>query len=432
MPKKNLTIGFFFLLLAAFNGDKVDIDMKPEGFGAKAKGGTHGKVYYVTSLLDNNAAGTLRWALEQKHTRVIKFKISGTIKLKKSLTINSPFVTIDGSDELKKGNLGITIRDYPINIRTHDVIIKHIRIRLGDYAVRKRILENNWKRHKGSGDLDCINIHNSNNVLIEHVSMSWSCDEIISVTNSTNITIQWSILSEPLSKPILHPYGDNHGYCSNNSASTVTYHHNLFAHYVMRGPQFEANDIVTKQLPNPKFEAINNVCYAFTKSGMRYSGAFDFPDKYKNDSIRVMYQFIANKFINTDLPAKSEIECIDNYGFNKPIFAYLEGNLGYHNKDSNEQLPLIYTDGKAHYNIESKKNKKYLQQLSDKRLFTTSVPVKTEHPDSAYYKILNYAGCYLQRDKHDKRVINDLKMRCKPKIISSQAQVDGWETYQEN
>lgn len=439
--KMQITKKWYFLVLVipiiAFisfadneNLNTTIINFAQEGFGAETRGGTNGKSLYVTSLKDDDSTGTLRWAVNQKGARIIRFKVDGTIRLKKALTINNPKITIDGSDALKNGGVGITIRDYPINVRTNEVILKFIRIRLGDYAVRKRIHKNNWKRHKGSGDLDCLNIHNSNNVLIDHLSMSWSCDEIVSVTNSTNVTIQWSVMAEPLSDPVLHPYGNNHAYCSNNSASTITYHHCLFAHYVMRGPQFEANDILPERLPNPKFEAINNVCYAFSKSGVRYKAAFDFPEKYTHKNVEVKYQFIANTFVNTSIPHKTEIECVDDYGLNKPIYVYFEDNRGHHNSTSSEdQLSLIYSDGKAHYSLEHKKNQKYLEQISDTLLFQPKIPVTIENPDSSYENVIRFAGCYLARDKHDQRIIEDIKKKSIPRIISSQEDVGAWNTF---
>lgn len=427
---------FIIILTGVFNSgvncNKLEspIDFKQEGFGAKTVGGKTGKTYFVTSLKDDGSAGTLRWAVNQKGVRVVRFKVNGIIQLKKALTIKYPNITIDGSDVLKHGGSGITIRDYPINVRTNEVILKFIRIRLGDYAVKKRIRQNKWERHKGSGDLDCLNIHNSNNVLIDHVSMSWSCDEIVSVTNSTNITIQWSIMAEPLSNPLLHPYGDNHAYCSNNSASTITYHHCLFAHYIIRGPQFEANDILPEQLSSPKFEAINNVCYAFTKSGMRYKSAFDFPEKYKGKNVNVKYQFIANTFVNTTYPFKTEIECVDDYGFNRPIYVYFKDNMGYHNsKNTEDQLSLIYTDGKAHYPIKHEKNSKYLEQISDTLLFHPETPVAVEKNDVAYKNVIKFAGCYLARDKHDQRIINDIRNKSIPRIITSQEEVGAWKSF---
>jgi pectate lyase len=418
-------------LFDANNGNKNEsISFDQQGFGAKTVGGTNGENLYVTSLEDEDKAGTLRWAVNQKGARIIRFKVDGTIQLKKALTIKNPNITIDGSDALKNGGVGITIRDYPINVRTNEVILRFLRIRLGDYAVRKRVHQNNWKRHKGSGDLDCLNIHNSNNVLIDHVSMSWSCDEIVSVTNSTNVTVQWSIMAEPLSNPLLHPYGDNHAYCSNNSASTITYHHCLFAHYIIRGPQFEANDILPEQLSNPKFEAINNVCYAFTKSGMRYKSAFDFPEKYKGKNVNVKYQFIANTFVNTANPFKTEIECVDDYGFNRPIYVYFKDNKGYNNSiETEDQLSLIYTDGKAHYPIKHEKNSKYLEQISDTLLFHPETPVAVEKNDVAYKNVIKFAGCYLARDKHDQRIINDIRNKSIPRIITSQEEVGAWKSF---
>lgn len=399
----------------------------PAGFGALTIGGKGGTVIYVTTLEDNSDYGSLRWAVEQQIPRIIKFKVSGIITLKEALEIKNPYITIDGSDPMLLGQEGITLRDYPINIRTNEVIIRNIRIRLGDIAVRKRIEENNWGRHLGSGDLDCLNIHLSDNILIDHVSMSWSCDEIVSVTNSTNVTIQWCIMSEPLSDPVLHPYGDNHAYASNNSASSITYHHCLFANYVIRGPQFEANDIDPAVLPIPKFEAINNLCYAFTKSGVRYSGAFDFPEKYENKGIKVYFQFIGNSFLNTSDPAKSEIECIDNYGFNMPIYVYFHGNKGLHNEENvADQLALVYMDGKADNKIEDIDYKRYLEQVVDTMLFKPSVPVQIENPDEAAKYIVAYAGCSIFRDSHDLRILENIKDMRPPNIISSQTEVGGW------
>lgn len=128
--------------------------------------------------------------------------------------------------------------------------------------------------------------------MLDHLSMSWSTDEIVSVTNSENVTVQWSIMSEPIGNPRAHPYGDDHAFAANNSASTLTYHPNLFAHYRFRGPQFEANDMQD----NPRafdanFEAVNNVVYGYTSSGSRYRTGFE-RDRDRTREVDFNYHFV--------------------------------------------------------------------------------------------------------------------------------------------
>ncbi|MEI8633605.1 hypothetical protein P4S72_19020 [Vibrio sp. PP-XX7] len=48
--------------------------------------------------------------------------------------------------------------------------------------------------------------------MIDHVSTSWSMDEVLSVTSSNNVTVQNSIVAEALNNP--HHDKGKHGYGS--------------------------------------------------------------------------------------------------------------------------------------------------------------------------------------------------------------------------
>ena len=429
MLKYFLTVFFtFFIIPLNLSANEIAFP-GAEGFGALAKGGKGGTVYDVTTLEDTDIPGSLRWAINQEGPRIIRFKVDGTIQLQKALTIKHPFITIDGQNTSAENNRGITIRDYPINIQTHDVIIRYLRIRLGDYAVMKRVVENNWDRHQSSNDLDCINIHRSQNVIIDHVSAFWCTDEIISVTNSQNITIQWSILAEPLGHPKLHPYGNNHAYGANNSASTLSYHHNLFAHFVMRGPQFEANDMDKKNPFDAKFEAVNNIIYAYTKTGSRYRTGFEKPNRDKIETVGFYYHIIGNLYINQN-PNPSEIEAHDAFGAEKNIFAYIQNNIGPHRtKDTDPQLSLVFTDTHGKDNLYAPQNTPYRNQISQTPLFTSTIPITIQNPQDAYQSILKDVGNTLHRDEHDMRIIQDVKDMAPTRILQSQHQVGGWPTY---
>ncbi len=200
------------------------------GFGEKSRGGTGGRTIYVTRRDDNPqhpAEGSLRWALRQSGPRIVKFAVSGDIKLKERIIIREPYLTLDGSDAPRDG---VTIRDGSLMFRdTHDIIVREVRIRLGDDPARRQRREYHTKRPPHSAGLDCVSLDDSRRIVFDHCSLSWSSDEIFGITRCRDVTIQWCLLSEPLASPRLHPYGDRHAFPINASASTLSVHHCLIA-----------------------------------------------------------------------------------------------------------------------------------------------------------------------------------------------------------
>jgi len=99
-----------------------------EGFGAYSNGGRGGKVIHVTNLKDEGK-GSLRNAVEQEGPRTVVFDISGIIDLKKRLTVKNPYITIAGQTAPEDG---ICVRGETVKIATNHVVIRYIRVRLGD------------------------------------------------------------------------------------------------------------------------------------------------------------------------------------------------------------------------------------------------------------------------------------------------------------
>jgi hypothetical protein len=233
-----------------------------EGFGANATGGRGGDVYHVTTLADDPShliPGSLFYGLYEKNIpaagRTIVFDVCGTIKLGSStLDIkNIKNVTIAGQTAPSP----ITIVGNTVQItsssgkETGNIILQHVAIRKG--------LANSGDALsiKGSG--------NTNNILVDHVSGSWSEDEVISVAgatnHATNVSVQYSTMSEALTSG--HQYG---ALIRNNQNASVSYGHNLFSNNVSRNPR--PGTYLGTQLD---FEFQNNVIYNW-KDRAGYTG----------------------------------------------------------------------------------------------------------------------------------------------------------------
>lgn len=193
-----------------------------EGAGANATGGRGGDVYYVTTLA-NSGAGSLRNGITGAPAggRTILFKVSGNIVLTSTLTIDHSNITVAG--QTAPGD-GICLQNYSFNINANNVILRHIRTRLGTNAMQES---------------DAMWINGGTNIIVDHVSASWSVDETLSTSRSVDkLTVQNCFITESLRNSI-HSKGQ-HGYggiISSDINSTFTYHHNLYAHHTSRNPR---------------------------------------------------------------------------------------------------------------------------------------------------------------------------------------------------
>ena len=218
------------------------------GYGSSAKGGQGGRIIAVTNLHDNGP-GSYRECVEADGPRVCVFRVDGVIRFTGlPPIIRNPYITIAGQTA---PGAGITLSHAggmngrtPLVIKgTHDVIVRHVRVRL-DRAGGDRRAE------------DAITIENSRNVVIDHVSASGARDENINGHGDNDrITISNSIFS----------YGvPRHDKCALLSSDppgpqNVSFIANICAHSGDRNPdanfpQGSCVEVINNQLYNAQSE----------------------------------------------------------------------------------------------------------------------------------------------------------------------------------
>ncbi len=363
-----------------------------EGFGAYAKGGRGGKVLYVTNLNDEGE-GSLRWAIEQKGPRTVVFAVSGIIDLKKRLTIKNPNITIAG--QTAPGD-GICLRGETLVVAANDVIIRYLRVRLGDGM-------------HGQGSLqgkDAISISKGENIIIDHCSASWSLDEILSASTMqptlNNVTVQWCFITEGLNP-------DGHGFGSlirGTGGAKYSFLHNLYAHNRGRNPRPGNYDVNThdKDSTGLLLDFRNNVIYNW---GGAHAG-------YNSDKLSVTHLNYVNNYL---IPGADSQAMGIAYSTGSPY------NKGYFSGN--------YYKGKIPYNqwdlVKFKRDwtREQVEAYKQTQPFETG-PVKTNDGIIAYSQVLALGGATLpKRDAVDARVVTSVKSRT-GSIIKSQAEVGGW------
>lgn len=185
-----------------------------EGHGRFAIGGRGGRVLEVTHIEDSGP-GSLRAAVEAEGPRTVVFRVGGTIRLQSKLVIRHPYLTIAG--QTAPGD-GICVRGYTFGcLGTHDVIIRHLRIRVGDEA---------------GVTMDGTGFASTDHAIMDHCSVSWSIDEAVSSRGAGNITFQRNIVAEALNIANHRKYqlGKGHSFAGSISGNIGSFHHNLLAH----------------------------------------------------------------------------------------------------------------------------------------------------------------------------------------------------------
>lgn len=382
-----------------------------EGFGRYSQGGRGGEVYKVTTLADSGP-GSLREAVEAEGPRIVVFEVDGIIQLESPLVIANDYITIAG--QTAPGG-GITLRDYDLTVNANHVIIRYIRSRIGNEADHED---------------DAISIRGGHHIIVDHVSTSWAIDENLSASQSyqpgsgakhlSNVTVQWSIISEGLYEAG-HEKGDR-GYGSLIRGSHGARHswlNNLWAHNHSRMPRVGNYATPYEDPEGILFDFRNNVFYNwghgaetdfYNWSPARDTFDYDAAQGLVSDQLYGRERLDYHHAAGTDLDPAS----VSRYNFVNNAYVQGPETLG----------PVIFymrnVTGRAWFegntmDGELRDQMEMVRSAAPDRTWVDTAfdagEVETVSADEAYERVLAHAGASLYRDAIDERVVADVQNR---------------------
>ena len=351
------------------------------GGGMYSFGGRGGKVIVVSNLNDSGP-GSFRDACEQAGPRIVVFNVAGIIRLKAAVSIRAPYITIAGNTA--PGD-GICIAGNTVQLDTHDVVVRHMRFRRGKTEAADRD--------------DSFGGNPIGNIMIDHVSASWSLDENISMYRhmyrppggekdlklpTVNVTIQNSISSESLN--IYH-----HAFGSTIGGLNSTFHHNLWACNTGRNPSVGMYG---------DFTFVNNVLFNYrhrTVDGGDHKSFFNIINNYYKPGPGTPNAEIAYRLLKPESERSKTV--VDNFGK-----AYVSGNI----VDGHERVTKDNWDGGVQPGSRAPRSE-VLASIRTNSPFAHA-PLQIQPADKAYETVLANVGATLpRRDPVDERIIQQTR-----------------------
>lgn len=371
-----------------------------DGFAKHITGGRGGQIRKVTNLNDSGP-GSFREAASLRGPGIIVFEVSGTIELKSNVTVTDN-TTIAG--QTAPGD-GITFKNYRLTlIEKNNIIIRFIRFRLGDLTGRPD---------------NAIFVRDCSGIIFDHCTFSWGTDETATNFRNKNVTFQWCLISEGLTKSV-HPEGE-HGFGAVFGGKNISYHHNLFAHFTQRSPRFDHPGLYSTQEQLDNFRGVvdfrNNVAYNWRdRAG---SGGAEATINFLNNYYKPGPATLTDSYL-----IQSEKSENDIYGK-----FYIQGNIL-------ENEPTVNIDNWRGVRLSTpEETNSNLFKLKANVPFPADVYLNTDTAEEAYAKVLEYVGASYFRDPVDTRIIQETKTGTYTYkgskgstggIIDSQKDVGGW------
>ncbi len=353
-----------------------------QGGGMYSFGGRGGKVFVVTNLNDSGP-GSLREACEAGGPRTIVFNVAGIIRLNAPISIRAPYVTIAGNTA--PGD-GICVAGNTFELNTHDVIVRHLRFRRGKTDAADRD--------------DSLGGNPVGNIIIDHVSTSWSLDENLSMYRhmyqppaggqalklpTVNITIQNCISSESLN--IFH-----HAFGSTIGGLNSTFHHNLWACNTGRNPSVGMYG---------DFTFVNNVLFNYrhrTVDGGDHMSLYNIINNYFKPGPGTPQSEVAYRLLKPESERSKTV--VDHFGK-----AYVSGNV----VEGHDNVTKDNWDGGVQPDVKSEPLTNALAKIRVNEPFKHA-PLEIQSAKDAYEYVLANVGANLpRRDSVDERILKEVR-----------------------
>jgi len=382
--KTAILISLFFFYTGSLYSQQLAFPTA-EGYGKYTVGGRGGKVIEVTNL-NSSGAGSFAAAIGASGPRTVVFKVAGTIT--GNFNITNGNITIAG--QTAPGD-GICIKGN-LSTSASNIIIRYIRVRYDP----------------SMGANDALGGRYEENIIFDHISASWSSDEVLTFYHNENTTVQWCIIAQACPKGTTdeHRFG---GIWGNNYG---TWHHNLIAHNASRNPRWASgcgyNDYR------------NNVIYNWEYASCYGAEAHQKGDRRKPPIEHSTINMIANYYkpgpateskVRSRITAPSSRDEDADAGKWWVSDNFVEGNP---KVTANNLLGVTKTS--SAYRLDEP---------------WPAMAIAQQTAEEAYRDVLEYAGCSLPtRDKVDADIIDDV-IRGTAKygnngIIDSPSDVGGW------
>ncbi|WP_425474010.1 pectate lyase family protein [Sphingomonas montanisoli] len=234
------------------------------GWAATTPGGRGGRIIRVTTLAADGP-GSFKAAIEAKGPRIVVFEVAGVIDFgREGIKITEPYLTIAGQTAPSPG---ITLIRTGIDIATHDVIMRHIRVRTGV----------DGQPHLSGWEADALSTVAASNIIIDHCTFGWAIDENMSASGprftgktpdewrkgtSHDITFSYNLAAEGLANAS-HPKGEHSkGSLIHDNATNILIYRNIYAHNKERNPLLKGG---------VHAEVVNNIIYDPGERAIHYN-----------------------------------------------------------------------------------------------------------------------------------------------------------------
>jgi hypothetical protein len=370
------------------------------GFGADATGWRGGAVIKVTSL-DDHGPGSLRACAEGSAPRVCIFEVAGTIELDSTIAVGS---NVHLAGQTAPGD-GVQLRLREARARpmmieaARDVVIRHLRLRPGPAP-------------ESSSSVDGIAIFDSHDVILDHLSLQYATDELLSIgtfrASTFDITVQDSLLAWGLDRAN-HPKGkhskgalictlDGDGQCGR-----ISLVRNLFAHNRDRNPDVKGTGI-------GPVEIVNNLFYD------PRSAFGEFYDHFGDLRINYIGNTALSGPSTRSGPVPYAVDIRNRFSETSDALVYVQGNIdGTYRASGSEPEELVVEPEARRYLVPQPFQPQMAEALE---------------PEAALAWVLAHAGATAPaRDRLDRQVVEEVVGRS-GRVISDPADAGGWPELQ--